>query len=200
MGNVYFCLRKAYSMMKSWKESLAPLVMLMFTAALYRVMPGRIPGFAPHIAMALFGGAVLRDKRVAFALPILSLLFSDALYHVLYISGFSVIPGFYSGQLLNYLLIGSLTSIGFFIRRESPVQILAGSVAGTLIYFLLSNGWVWLVGGGWARPKTMAGLLQCYADGLPFLQTSLAGTLVFSAFLFGGLQLYGRYFSRRVTA
>lgn len=200
MGNVYFRHRNDNAMMKSWKESLAPLVMLMLTAALYRALPGRVWGFAPHIAMALFGGSVIRDKRVAFALPILSLLLSDAIYHILYLNGLFVIPGFYSGQFLNYMMIGSLTVIGFFIRRDNPVQILAGSVAGPLVYFFLSNGWVWLAGGGWARPKTVAGLLQCYADGLPFLQTSLAGTLVFSAFLFGGLQLYGIFAGRRVTA
>jgi hypothetical protein len=31
--------------------------------------------------------------------------------------------------------------------------------------------------------------MQCYADGLPFLQTSVYGTFFFSAILFGGYYL-----------
>ena len=175
--------------MRPWKQNLAPIVLLVLTAALYRALPGRVWGFAPHLAMAVFGGSVIADRRVAFAMPVLSLLLSDALYHLLYLNGLSDIPGFYAGQTGNYLLIGSLTLVGFFVRRDSAPQILAGSLTASMAYFLASNLLVWAGGGGLGRPRTLAGLLQCYADGLPFLQTSLAGTLFFSAVLFGGLHL-----------
>ena len=186
--------------MRPWKENLAPIVILVLTAALYRAVPGRVWGFAPHLAMAVFGGAVIRDKRIAFAMPILSLILSDAVYHLLYINGLFGIPGFYSGQVSNYVLIGSLTVIGFFVRRDSPTQVLAGSLTAPLVYFLASNFMVWLGGGGYGRPRTFNGLLQCYADGLPFLQTSLMGTIFFSAILFGGLHLYSTYGGRKAVA
>jgi len=35
------------------------------------------------------------------------------------------------------------------------------------------------------RSKTAAGLLQTYIDGLPFLRTSLIGTILFSGVFFG---------------
>jgi hypothetical protein len=44
---------------------------------------------------------------------------------------------------------------------------------------------VWISGGGYHRPFTGAGLMQCYADGVPFYQMSLLATPVFSAVLFG---------------
>ena len=91
-------------------------VLLVVIASLYRIMP-RPWGFAPQIAMALFAGSVTKDKKFAFALPLLSLFLSDLLYHVLYINQLTPIQGFYSGQLTNYLLITSLTVIGFFIKE-----------------------------------------------------------------------------------
>jgi hypothetical protein len=185
--------------MRPWKQNLAPIVILILTAALYRALPGRVWGFAPHLAMAVFGGSVIRDRRVAFAMPLLSLLLSDAVYHILYLNGLFGIPGFYQGQVGNYLLIGSLTVVGFFVRRDSAPQVLAGSLTAPLVYFLASNFMVWVGGGGLGRPRTFSGLVQCYADGLPFLQTSLVGTVLFSAVLFGGLHLSALSGKRRAA-
>jgi len=96
-----------------------------------------------------------------------------------------LMPGFYKGQFLNYMLILATTVIGFLINQRKAGQILAGSIAAPVVYFLLSNTMVWLGGGGWFRPKTFDGLLLTLTDGLPFLKTSLAGTALFSAFFFG---------------
>jgi hypothetical protein len=178
--------------MRIERNTLISLLLLVVIAAMYRAMPGRVWGFAPHIAMAVFGGSVIRDRKLAFALPLLSLLLSDLLYHFLYMQGLTPISGFYSGQALNYLTIGLLTCIGFAVRSSSVSQVFAGAMAGPLAYFLISNFTVWIGGGGYARPKTFTGLLQCYADGLPFLQTSLYGTFFFSVILFGGYHLMGR--------
>ena len=66
-----------------------------------------------------FGGAVLKDKKLAFLLPLLSMLLSDLLYQVLFINGFTPIAGFYSGQVENYLLFSSLTVVGFFVNKNN---------------------------------------------------------------------------------
>jgi hypothetical protein len=186
------------SVMKWNRENILIFCLLITAAALYRAMPDRIWGFAPHIAMAVFGGSVLKDRRLSFALPLLSLFLSDLAYHVLYLNGITPISGFYAGQWINYLLIGSLTFIGMFVNQRNPVQIGAGSLLAPLVYFLLSNFSVWIGGGGYQRPRTFNGLLQCYADGLPFLQTSILGTLFFSLLLFGCLYMI-RIFNYRTT-
>ena len=147
--------------MKFDRHTLVSFLLLILIAALYRAMPGRVWGFAPHIAMAIFGGSVIKDKKLAFALPLLSLLISDLIYQVLHMYGMTPISGFYSGQFTNYLLIGLLTFIGFAIQSSSPVQIFAGALAGPVLYFLTSNFMVWISGGGLGRPKNLNVLIQC---------------------------------------
>ena len=84
--------------MKLNKNFLLVFILLIVVAALYRVIPGRPWGFAPHIAMALFGGAIIKDKRWAFALPVFSLFLSDLLYEILHANGLIDMQGFYLGQ------------------------------------------------------------------------------------------------------
>lgn len=151
-------------------------------------MPGRAPGFAPQIAMAIFGGAIIKDKKFAFLLPLLSMFISDALYEILYRNGVGNIQGFYEGQLTNYILFGLMTFFGFFIKSFNIGKIAIASLAAPTAYFLLSNFMIWLSNSPYAglqRPKTLNGLLLCLGDGVPFYLWSIAATLVFSAILFG---------------
>ena len=70
------------------------------------------------------------------------------------------------------------------------------SIAAPTVFFLVSNLVVWA---GWqgtrgfGRPKTIDGLLQCYADALPFYPNSIYATLLFSTVLFGGYYLVKNY-------
>ena len=52
------------------KSIIWALILLIVVAAVYRVIPGRPWGFAPQWAMALFAGAMIKDKKWAFALPL----------------------------------------------------------------------------------------------------------------------------------
>lgn len=183
--------------MKFSKNLVISFVLLVLIASLYRIMPGRPWGFAPQIAMALFAGSVVRDRKYAFALPLFSMLLSDLLYHALYLSGFSEIPGFYGGQFLNYVMLTSITVLGFFIREKNIGSMAAGFIAGPTVYFLISNFAVWIGGGGYQRPKTFDGLMMCYADGLPFYQMSLLSTFVFGAVLFSAYHMLTRSVSLR---
>jgi hypothetical protein len=163
--------------------------MLIVVAALYRVIPERPFGFAPHWAMALFGGAVIKDRKWAFAFPIFSMFVSDVIYHFLYINGLTSISGFYPGQLTNYLLFAGMTLIGFFMKRITVINIVLFSFIVCISFYLLSNFFVWNSGSGFGRPHTFEGLLLCYADGLPFLGYSILSTLLFSGLLFGAWKL-----------
>jgi len=176
--------------MKQRNTLLFSFILLIVIASVYRVWEGRPWGFVPQIAMALFGGAVIRDKKFSFLLPLVSMLLSDVLYEVLFRSGLTDIPGFYEGQFTNYVLFAGLTFVGFWMRSLNIARIAAGAVAAPTIYFLLSNLQVWLGGGGYNRAKTFSGLMQCYADGLPFYRGYLLGTIFFSFVLFGLYFLY----------
>lgn len=172
--------------MKLNKSLLLSFVLLIVVAAIYRVIPSRPWGFAPQIAMALFGGALIKDRKWAFALPIFSMFLSDLLFHALYKANILTTAGFYEGQLVNYVLFALMTIIGFGIRKVNVWQVGAASVVAPIVFFLLSNFSVWVAGAGWGHPKNFAGLMATYKDGLPFLQGSLYGTIVFSIVLFGG--------------
>jgi hypothetical protein len=181
--------------MKITKQVIVSFILLVIIAALYRVMPGRPYGFAPQIAMAIFGGAIIKDKRLAFLLPLLSMFISDALYEILYRNGVGNIRGFYEGQITNYILFASMTIFGFLIKKINVAKVIGASFAAPTVFFLLSNFFVWFSSSpdaGLGRPKTFNGLLMCYNDGLPFYPWSIASTLIFSAILFGGYYLFTR--------
>jgi hypothetical protein len=178
--------------MKITKQIVISFLLLIVIASLYRIMPGRPFGFAPQIAMAIFGGAIIKDKKFAFLLPILSMFVSDALYQLLYINGVGSISGFYSGQLTNYILFGLMTFFGFFIKNFNVGKIALASVAAPTAYFFISNFMVWASDSplaGLGRPKTFNGLLLTLNDGVPFYYWSIAATLIFSAILFGSYYL-----------
>jgi hypothetical protein len=174
--------------MNSFKNIAWSFFLLVIIAAVYRIIPGRPFGFAPQIAMAVFAGATIRDKKWAFIVPVLSMFISDLLYQVLYLGGMSSIPGFYEGQWQNYILFALLVFVGSAIKKLSVIRIVAASLVAPTLYFLASNFLLWASNGttrGLNRPKTFSGLLQCYGDAVPFYRMSILATLIFSAILFG---------------
>jgi len=184
--------------MSNRKTTILIFILLIISCALYRVWDNRPGGFAPQIAMALFAGSVIKDKRFSFLVPLLSMLVSDVLYQVLYAQGLTTIQGFYGGaQWVNYFLFTAVTVIGFFINKNNVGHIIAGSLAGVVFFFIASNFFMWLGGGldinNQPYPKTFQGLLTCLAAGVPFLKTSLWATLVFNTIFFGSYYLYNRY-------
>ncbi len=174
--------------MKINKSIAWSLVLLVVVCALYRLIPNRPYGFAPQLAMALFAGVTIKDRKWALILPVLSMFLSDLLFQVLYRNGLSSVPGFYEGQWQNYLLFALMACFGFLVKKINTLNILAASLAVPTVYFMLSNFilWAgWTGTRGYGRPKTWEGLLLCYNDALPFYRGSLEATVVFSAILFG---------------
>jgi hypothetical protein len=181
--------------MKIAKSTIWAFILLILTASLYRVWDSRPFGFAPQMAMALFGGAVIKDKRLALFLPLICLLISDSLYQILFNYGLSPIKGFYRGQVWNYGLFACITLFGMLMKRVNLKNVLGFTISGSVIFFLLSNFGVWIGGGGYVRPKTFEGLLQCYGDALVFHRdyglikgfygNQIIGDLFFSLLLFG---------------
>ncbi|HET7816651.1 MAG TPA: DUF6580 family putative transport protein [Sphingomicrobium sp.] len=147
-------------------------------AAALRLVP-HPPNFAPVGALALFSGAYLGPRALAFAAPIGAMLVSDA------IIGFhSAMPFVYAGVAATVLL-GQLA-----LSRPSLLRVAGAAIASSVLFFALTNFGVWLQSGMY--PPTLAGLAACYVAAIPFFQNSLAGDLFFSALLFGGFALAER--------
>lgn len=184
--------------MKNTKTTILVFVLLIIAASLYRAWDNRPWGFAPQIAMALFAGSVIKDRRFSFLVPLISMFLSDVIYQFLYTQGLTEIKGFYEGQVTNYILFSAITVIGFYINKNNIGSIVVGSLAGAVIFFLLSNFFLWVGGGldinSQPYPKTFTGLMRCFTAGLPFLRGSVWATLLFNGLFFGSFYLYNRYF------
>src|SRR6185369_14356294 len=174
-----------HKLMSNKRSTILVFILLILACALYRVWENRPFGFAPQIAMALFAGSVIKDKRFSFLVPLLSMLISDVIYQVLYTQGLTQIKGFHNAIWANYLLFTLITVIGFFINKKNIGSIIIGSLAGAVFFFIFSNFLDWLGGGldinNQPYPKTFQGLMNCFAAGLPFFRGSVWATLVFNS-------------------
>jgi len=161
------------------KARLLALVTAIFAAAAMRLVP-HPPNFSPIAAMALFSGAYLPKRALAFVAPFAALLLSDA------------VLGFYAGMNFVYLSFALTVLIGWAIgsSRKTPLTIGAAAVASSVLFFVLTNFGMWLFSGFY--PLTGAGLAACYVAAIPFFQNTLAGDLLFTALLFGGFAMLER--------
>ncbi len=126
--------------------------------------------------MALFAGAYIGRRALAFAAPLAALLLSDLLL------------GFYPGMLFQYAAVAVIVLLGMAaLSRKGAFRIGGAALAGSLLFFAISNFGTWLVGGMYAH--TAAGLAACYAAAIPFFQNTVAGDLFYAALLFGGFAL-----------
>lgn len=183
--------------MKPNKNTIIYLVVLIAAASLYRAFDNRMWGFAPQIAMALFGGMAIRNKAWAFALPLFSLFISDVIYEVLYTKGLTTIQGFYDGQWMNYLVMASVVLVGFLFKKVSIRNVIIGALIAPVYFFVISNFMVWVGIGTVLYPRTLAGLVDCYTQALPFFKGSVYSTLFFSAIFFGVYYLVNRQSAKK---
>ncbi len=136
-------------------------------------------GFSPFIAIALFSGFMVKEKNMSFLLPLLALLASDAIIHVLYLNKQFDFAGFYPGMWKNYLLLLVTTLIGWGLKGRSYTTIFIGALAAPTFYFLASNFMVWYAVDEAVYARSFPGLMTCYEAALPFYRNSLIATVLF---------------------
>lgn len=152
--------------------------------------------YSPMIAMALFGGSVIKDKKLAFALPIFAMFLSDFIFEV---SG--IATGFWGwGQLVGYGIFATITLLGFAIKKINVPVVVGFTMLSTLLFFFLSNSSVWLLDTSLTYPKNFAGWMSCLTAGIPFLKNDVVTNLVYSGIFFGGYALLAKYAFRSQTA
>jgi hypothetical protein len=146
------------------------------------------PSFAPITAMAVFATARLADRRLAVATPLVALFISDLGLEVLNRMGLVSTWGLYRGMWIVYAATLAVGLLGFLIRRtRSPLATAVVLLAGSCLFFVVTNFGVWAADG--LYPETPEGLLLCYTAALPFFQNALLGDCVYGAVLLGGFAL-----------
>ena len=185
-------------MNKQNRTTLIIAVLLVVIAALSRVI--LYPhNFSPIIGMAIFAGAVIKDRRLAFALPLLSMFLSDVLFEVL-----NIAPGFWGwGQLVGYGILALITVIAFSMKKINVLSVAGYSIGSSLLFFFLSNSAFFVFDNPiyHTYSQNFNGYIASLAGGLPFLKTGMVADLAYSTVLFGTYFLVNRFaFSKKKVA
>ena len=164
--------------MTSNHTRLTVLLSAIVAAAALRLVP-HPPNFTPIDAMALFSGAYLGKRWLAFMAPLGAMLLSDLWL------------GFYSGMWVQYAAVAVIVLFaGAALNRLSLLKVVGAALASSIIFFLVTNFGTWALSGMYAH--SAAGLSACYVAAIPFFQNTLAGDLFYAALLFGGFALLER--------
>jgi hypothetical protein len=157
---------------------IATVIAIILAAALFRVFPHPW-NVTPIAAMALFAGAQLDDRRLAFGIPLAAMLLSD------------LVLGLHWTMFFVYGAFALTVWLGVQLRgRIAPLPVLGTALAGSVAFFIITNFGAWLSHG--LYPLDAQGLLAAYAAGVPFFRNTLVGDLFFTALLFGGFALAQR--------
>lgn len=122
----------------------------------------------------LFAGAFFKDKKIAVALMLSSLLISD------------MVIGFHDQMLMVYFAYLIIVALGFLLSTEensrlSRMKILGFSLIGSFSFYVLTNFAVWYQ--GVLYPVNLSGLIDCYIKAIPFYRNQLFSDVI-SAFGF----------------
>lgn len=156
------------------------IIFLAITGAAFMRLIPHWPNFTPVAAMALFGGAYINRKALAFLVPLAAMLISD------------MVIGFHSTMIAVYAGIIITVMIGFALSNKVKAgNVLLASVISTIIFFLITNFGAWM-SGMMPYSKDFSGLMQAYIAGIPFFNNGLLGDLFYSTVFFGGFYLISK--------
>jgi hypothetical protein len=157
-------------------KTLGLALLLIAINVISRCIP-HVPNVTAMAAVALLAIRWMPHRSLAYLIPLISMLISDFL-----------LGGFHETTFFVYL---GLTAIIFF--NEKRIQQFSTNfsiknlglswLSASLIFFVISNLGVWLMGG--LYPLTLQGLLQCFALAIPFYWTQMAGDFLYIFSLFG---------------
>ncbi|HEY2253945.1 MAG TPA: DUF6580 family putative transport protein [Planctomycetaceae bacterium] len=170
---------------------------------------------SPLTALFLFGGARFTERRWAYIAPLAAIFLSDIGIGLLrrdMSQGLHAgIPAIYGSYMVIVWLGTQVRKIqdsvsgvrsGRAERAPLPrwqavfitLAAAAGAgIAGEVVFFIVTNFATWVVQTGY-YPHTAAGLMQCYAAGIPFFKYAVASTPIFAVALFGGSALVESWF------
>jgi hypothetical protein len=133
--------------------------------------------FTPVAAALLYFGA--RGSRRQLWVPFALLAASDVI-----LTKFVYAYQFSWDHFVTWAWYAAILWLGTGLRNNTSwLRVGGAALASSISFFAISNFAVWAC---WNMyPKTMAGLMTCYAAGLPFFRSAVAGDMLFAAAMFG---------------
>jgi hypothetical protein len=172
------------------KSSLWPAVLMMIAFALTR-WPGLLPeNFSAAYALVFCAG-VYFPRRLAWWLPLATLLATDALLNVFYYAVAPVSPY----MLVSYATYAAIIAIGRRFPARAPwIKLVGGGMLGAILFYLVTNTAAWLQNPAYVR--TFAGWIQALTTGVPgfpptwmFFWKTLLSSGLFTGLFAGAMKL-----------
>jgi hypothetical protein len=148
------------------KILLITLFLIAFILRLTRILPN-----FEFVTTAMVISATYLSRKHS-ALLILAIMIATDLI----LGNTSIFLFTWSGFLLPILLIPKLSTINYQLSTLKSILI---GLTSNLFFYVWTNFGVWALDSWNMYPKTMAGLISCYINGLPFLKTQLQSTIIF---------------------
>ena len=133
--------------------------------------------FTPVAAALLYFGA--RGFKRQLWVPFVLLAASDVI-----LTKFVYSYPFSWDHFVTWAWYAAILWLGSQLHENSNwLRIAGAALASSISFFVVSNFAVWAC---WNMyPKTLSGLMTCYAAGLPFFRRATAGDMLFTAVMFG---------------
>ena len=147
-------------------------------ALLSRFIP-HPPNFTPILAIALFGGAIFKNKTIAYSVTLGSMFAAD------------LFLGLHESLWAVYLCLALFVFIGTQVKRKNSKSITLSAISSSVIFFLVTNFSVWAF--TTLYTQNFSGLMTSYSMALPFFKWNLLSTLLYSGAMFGAYHLLEKY-------
>ena len=138
----------------------------------------------PLAGAAIAAGAVFPSPLVAASVPVAALAISN-----LALPGYDNSAGGLAMAAVVYAALAWPVLLGGLVQKGRVLTIVGGALASSLVFFLSTNFAHWCLSNDY--PHTAAGLLACYAAGLPFYRWMPVGDVAWSLAFMVGLAAFG---------
>ncbi len=153
------------------KKEIFPISLILILA-LARLIP-HPPNFTPIIAVAIVSGYFFKNINLSLLTLLVAMLISD------------LFIGFYENMIFVYVSLLLITLVFHKINKKINFKnLFIYGLAGSLIFFLVSNFGVWALGSLGVNDlpyeKSLTGLIECYILAIPFFGNTFLSTIIFA--------------------
>ncbi|VVA43290.1 conserved membrane hypothetical protein [Candidatus Roizmanbacteria bacterium] len=170
-------------MKKTKLKSAGSYLLIILLAVVARLIP-HAPNFAPIGGLALFSGSHFK-KKIALLIPLAAMFLSD------------IFLGFHKTIPYVYVSFIIITLIGGLIKNNKWQSLALASLISSFLFFLITNFGVWASFDMY--PKTIDGLIQSYAMGIPFFRNTILSDLFYSFSFFYGYRFLSNFNFKKQT-
>lgn len=168
------------------KKSTIILVTVAATLAIgLRLIEGPMHNFSAMGALAVLCGAVVRPTWLGLLIPLAARLLTDGVLQL------QTGHGWYGSILFDYAAYAASFGIGYLIRPQRVSSAFGAGLLAAVSFFVVSNVGVWCLPheGMYLYPRTLAGLVDCFTQAIPFARGTFIGDIGFTLAFFGMMNL-----------